>query len=51
MQYATLGHSGIEVSKMCIGGMSFGEHVPGFHNWTIGYDETREVIHTPSSWE
>ena len=25
MQYTTLGHSGIKVSKLCLGGMSFGE--------------------------
>ncbi len=44
MQYATLGHSGIKVSKLCLGGMSFGEASPDFHQWTIGPDDTREVI-------
>lgn len=44
MQYTTLGHSGIEISKICLGGMSFGEPSPDFHQWTIGSDETREVI-------
>lgn len=44
MEYAKLGHSGIEVSKVCLGGMSFGKPDPSFHQWTIGPDETREVI-------
>ena len=44
MQYTTLGHSGIKVSKLCLGGMSFGEPSPDFHQWTIGPDDTRAVI-------
>lgn len=44
MQYTTLGHSGIEISRLCLGGMSFGEASPDFHQWTIGPDETRAVI-------
>ncbi len=44
MEYARLGHSGIEVSRVCIGGMSFGKAFPDFHQWVIGPDETREVI-------
>jgi len=44
MKYATLGHSGIEVSRVCVGGMSFGKVFPDFHQWVIGPDETRDVI-------
>ncbi len=44
MQYTTLGHSGIEVSKLCLGGMSFGEASPRFHQWTIDQAGTQEVI-------
>lgn len=44
MRYTRLGWSGIEVSRICLGGMSFGEPSPDFHQWTIGPDETREVI-------
>ena len=44
MQYTTLGHSSIKVSKLCLGGMSFGEPSPDFHQWTIGPDDTRAVI-------
>ena len=25
MQYTTLGHSGIKISNLCLGGMSFGK--------------------------
>lgn len=44
MRYTTLGHSDIEVSRLCLGGMSFGEASPDFHQWTIGPDDTRAVI-------
>ena len=44
MQYTTLGHSGIKISKLCLGGMSFGEASPDFHQWTIGPDATRDII-------
>lgn len=44
MRYTTLGHSGIKISQLCLGGMSFGEASPNFHQWTIGSDESRAVI-------
>ena len=44
MEYAKLGHSGIEVSRICIGGMSFGEPDAANHEWTIGPKETEAVI-------
>lgn len=44
MEYAKLGHSGIEVSRICIGGMSFGEPDAANHEWTIGPIETEAVI-------
>lgn len=44
MEYAKLGHSGIEVSRICIGGMSFGEPDVANHEWTIGPAETEAVI-------
>lgn len=39
-----LGHSNIQVSPLCLGGMSFGKPSPKFHQWTIGPKETEEVI-------
>ena len=44
MQYTTLGHSGIKISKLCLGGMTFDEASPNFHQWTIGADDTQKVI-------
>ena len=43
MQYAKLGKTDIEVSKICIGAMSFGQ--PGtMHDWTLDYPESEKVI-------
>lgn len=45
MRYVKLGHSGIEVSPICLGGMSFGEVTEGSgHQWLIDRAGTREVI-------
>lgn len=44
MEYAVLGHSGIKVSRICLGGMTFGKASPDFHEWTIGPKETEAVI-------
>lgn len=44
MEYTTLGFSNIKVSRLCLGGMSFGEASPKFHLWTIGPEDTQAVI-------
>ena len=44
MRYTTLGHSGITIPRLCLGGMSFGRASADFHQWTIGSEETRAVI-------
>lgn len=44
MRYTQLGHSGIRISQLCLGGMSFGEKIAGGHQWTIDPEETRVVI-------
>lgn len=44
MQHTTLGRSGIEIPRLCLGGMSFGKPSADFHQWTMGPDETRAVI-------
>ena len=36
MTYTTLGHSGIRIPRLCLGGMSFGKPSADFHQWTIG---------------
>ena len=44
MKYAYLGESEIQVSKICIGFMGFGEVTPGFHVWVIDQPATETVV-------
>lgn len=44
MKYVELGNTGIIVSKICIGGMSFGEASADFHEWTLNQAETTKMI-------
>ncbi|GAV94489.1 oxidoreductase, aldo/keto reductase family protein [Actinomyces denticolens] len=44
MEHTTLGTTDITIPRLCIGGMSFGEVFPDFHQWVIGPEETRAVI-------
>ncbi len=44
MRYAELGKTGIKVSRICVGGMSFGERSEDFHTWTLDQNETTEVL-------
>ena len=44
MEYAFLGTTNIRVSKICIGGMSFGQASEQFHPWTLNQDSTTEII-------
>jgi aryl-alcohol dehydrogenase-like predicted oxidoreductase len=44
MNYAKLGSTGLEVSKICIGCMSFGEPERGPQPWTLGAEASRAVI-------
>ncbi len=39
MEYRNLGHSGLKVSPLCLGGMTFGEAAPGQFMHGIGSDE------------
>ena len=43
MEYAKLGNTDIEVSKLCVGCMSFGK--PGtLHDWTLDESGTEEIV-------
>ena len=44
MKYNRLGTSGLEVSRICLGCMSFGESTRGNHLWTLGEEESEEII-------
>ena len=44
MQYTKLGHSGLTVSRICMGCMGFGDAAHGQHSWTIDEAHTREIV-------
>ncbi|MCI2419918.1 aldo/keto reductase [Saccharopolyspora sp. K220] len=44
MRYVRLGSSGLEVSALALGCMSFGEPGRGGHPWTLPEDESRVII-------
>lgn len=44
MEYVKLGNKDIKVSKLCLGGMSFGKASDEFHKWTLDQDRTIEMI-------
>jgi aryl-alcohol dehydrogenase-like predicted oxidoreductase len=44
MDYVRLGGSGLEVSRIVLGCMSFGDPERGTHSWSMGIDEARPVV-------
>lgn len=44
MQYTTLGQTGLKVSKLCLGCMTFGEPDRGTHAWTLPEESSRPII-------
>jgi aryl-alcohol dehydrogenase (NADP+) len=44
MEYTRLGDTGLEVSRICLGMMSFGEPDRGSHPWTLGEEDSRRLI-------
>ncbi|MDX6254590.1 MAG: 1-deoxyxylulose-5-phosphate synthase [Frankiales bacterium] len=44
MDYVKLGRTGLEVSRICLGTMSYGDPNRGSHTWSLGEDVTREHI-------
>lgn len=44
MQYIKLGHSGLEVSPICIGCVGFGDPLSGYPGWALGEEGSRLVI-------
>lgn len=44
MKYTELGETGIQVSRICVGGMSFGKATQDFHLWTLDQEQTTAMI-------
>lgn len=44
MEYVKLGDSDLNVSRICLGCMGFGDPTIGQHSWTIDEAHTREII-------
>lgn len=44
MKYTALGTSGLQVSRICLGCMGFGDPQNGQHSWTVGEPETRAIV-------
>ena len=44
MEYRTLGPTGLLVSRLCLGCMSFGEAQRGTHEWTLDEESSRPLI-------
>ena len=44
MEYAKLGRTGLEVSRICLGCMSYGAPGQGNHAWSLGEEDSRPFI-------
>jgi aryl-alcohol dehydrogenase-like predicted oxidoreductase len=44
MQFTRLGSTGLEVSRICLGCMTFGEPGRGNHEWTLTEEQSRPII-------
>ncbi|SHE62472.1 Predicted oxidoreductase [Kaistia soli DSM 19436] len=44
MDYTRLGQTGLEVSRICLGCMSYGDPAKGTHSWSLSEEESRPFI-------
>lgn len=44
MEYSKLGNTGLDVSRLCLGCMSFGDPKTYIHKWVLNENESRPVI-------
>ena len=44
MQFVSLGHTGLQVSRLCLGCMTFGAPDRGMHPWTLDEAQSRPII-------
>ncbi len=44
MDYGKLGNTGLDISRLCLGCMTFGEPFSGHHEWTLDEEKSRPII-------
>jgi len=44
MDYTRLGSSGLQVSRLCLGCMTFGDPARGSHEWTLDAEQARPIL-------
>ena len=44
MEYAKLGNTGMDVSRICLGCMGFGDAERWIHKWVLNEDSSRPII-------
>lgn len=44
MQYKKLGSTGLDISALCLGCMTYGEPDAGAHSWTLNEEKSRPII-------
>ena len=44
MKYVKLGRTGLDVSRICLGCMSYGDPARGGHQWVLGEEESRSFV-------
>ena len=44
MEFVKLGNSDLNVSRICLGCMGFGDAATGQHSWTLGEEDSRKII-------
>ncbi len=46
MEYTKLGNTGMDVSRICLGCMGFGDAARGVHKWVLDEEHSRPIIKT-----
>jgi len=44
MEYVCLGNTGLQVSRLCLGCMSFGDPAKGWHSWILDEEASRPIL-------
>jgi aryl-alcohol dehydrogenase-like predicted oxidoreductase len=44
MEYVKLGTTGLDISRLCLGCMTFGDPKRGNHEWTLGEETSRQLL-------